>query len=374
MVSPPEQEASVSKTYFTLGRTGLRVSRLALGTMTFGTDWGWGAAKDAAREIFGAYVEAGGNFFDTADLYVGGVAETWLGEFVAERKLRDRAVIVTKASFNADPGNPNGGGNGRKHITRAVEGSLRRLGTDRIDLFIAHVWDRITPAEELMRTLDDLVRAGKVLHVGLSNFPAWYVGRAQAMAELRGFEPISALQYKYSLIDRGIEDEFVPFGTEHGAGILAWSPLASGLLSGKYRAGGGEGRLHVLEHPAFPRLADARNDAITAELEQVAALAGRSMSQVALNWVANRPGVASVLLGATKLAQLQDNLAALDFTLAPELAARLDAASATPPAYPYDFFAGVMQGAVHGGARIGGKPSGYRPEVLIETTGASVSA
>jgi len=364
----------MSHTYFTLGRTGLRVSRLALGTMTFGTDWGWGADKDAARAIFDGYVEAGGNLFDTADLYVGGTSETWLGEFIAGRRLRDRAVIVTKATFSGDPGNPNGGGNGRKHILRAVEGSLQRLGTDYVDLFIVHAWDRITPAEEVMRTLDDLVRAGKVRHVGLSNFPGWYVGRAQALAEGRGWEPISALQYKYSLIDRGIEDEFVPFATEHGAGILAWSPLASGLLSGKYRAATAEGRLKVLEHPAFPKLGDTRNAAIVAELEQVAALAGRTMSQVALNWVANRPGVASVLLGATRLEQVQDNLAALDFTLAPDLAARLDAASATPRPYPYDFFGATMQGAVHGGARIGSKPQTYRPEVLIDSAGASVSA
>ena len=360
--------------YFTLGRSGLRVSRLALGTMTFGTDWGWGADRDAARAIFDAYVEAGGNLFDTADLYTGGTSETWLGAFVAERKLRERAVIVTKASFNADPGNPNGGGNGRKHIMAAVEASLRRLGTDYIDVLIMHAWDRITPAEEVMRTLDDLVRAGKARHVGLSNFPAWYVGRAQALAEWRGYEPISALQYKYSLIDRGIEDEFVPFATEHGAGILAWSPLGSGLLSGKYRAGGATGRLSVLRHPSLPTLGDARNEAIVAELEQVAALAGRSMSQVALNWVANRPGVASVLIGATRLEQLHDNLAALDFVLPAELAARLDAASATPPRYPYDFFVPVIQGQVHGGATVGSKPQNYRPEVLVESAGASVLA
>ena len=364
----------MSQTYFTLGRTGLRVSRLALGTMTFGTDWGWGAGRDAARAIFDAYVEAGGNLFDTADRYVGGTAETWLGAFIAERKLRDRAVIVTKASINGDAANPNAGGNGRKHLIRAIEESLRRLGTDRVDLFIAHIWDRITPAEEMMRTLDDLVRAGKILHVGLSNFPAWYVGRAQVMAEWRGYEPVSALQYKYSLLDRAIENEFVPFATEHGAGILAWSPLGSGLLSGKYRASTAEGRLKILEHPVFPKLGDARNQAIVAELEQVAALVGRSMSQVALNWVANRPGVASVLLGATRLEQLQDNMAALDFTLPPELVVRLDAASATPPAYPYDFFGPTMQGAVHGGLQVGSKFAGYRPEVFIDTVGASVSA
>ena len=208
--------------YFTLGRTGLRVSRFALGTMTFGTDWGWGADQAAARAIFDAYADAGGNLFDTADLYVGGTSETWLGEFIAARKLRDRAVIVTKASFNGDPGNPNGGGNGRKHLARAIEGSLKRLATDHIDLFILHAWDRLTPAEEVMRTLDDLVRASKILHVGLSNVPALYTARAQTLAEWRGWEPVSALQLGYSLIERNIEHEYIALATQHGMGVLAW--------------------------------------------------------------------------------------------------------------------------------------------------------
>ncbi|TIW63589.1 MAG: aldo/keto reductase, partial [Mesorhizobium sp.] len=198
--------------YYTLGNSGLRVSRIALGTMTFGTEWGWGADRETARSMFDAYVEAGGNFFDTADLYTNGTSETWLGEFVAERGLRDKAVIATKFTMNTEPGNPNSGGNGRKNIMRAVEASLRRLGTDYIDLYLLHVWDRLTPAEEVMRTLDDLVRAGKVRHIGLSDVPAWYAGRAQAIAELRGYEPVSALQLEYSLAERSIEHEFVPFG------------------------------------------------------------------------------------------------------------------------------------------------------------------
>jgi aryl-alcohol dehydrogenase-like predicted oxidoreductase len=359
--------------YYTLGRSGLRVSRLALGTMTFGTDWGWGVDKDGARAIFDAYVEAGGNLFDTADMYVGGTSETWLGEFIAARHLRDRAVMVTKFAFNADPGNPNAGGNGRKHILRAVEGSLRRLGTDYIDVVILHAWDRITPAEEVMRTLDDLVRSGRVRHVGLSNVPAWYAARAQTLAEWRGWEPLAALQLEYSLIERGIEAEFVPLGTEHGMGILAWSPLASGLLSGKYRpseAGAlGAGRLQQLAgsgNPAFAKLNAERNWPIVAELERVAAELGRSMAQVALNWVANRPGVASVLIGATKLEQLRDNLAALDFALPAELSARLDGISAPTPTYPHIFFGVEMQRMVHGGAHVGAKPQGYAPVVAIE--------
>ncbi|TIN73864.1 MAG: aldo/keto reductase, partial [Mesorhizobium sp.] len=178
----------MTMTYYTLGNSGLRVGRLALGTMTFGKEWGWGADRDTARAMFDAYVEAGGNFFDTADLYTDGTAEAWLGEFIAERGLRDMAVIASKFTMNMQPGNPNAGGNGRKNIMRAVDASLKRLGTDYIDLYLMHVWDRLTPAEEVMRTLDDLVRMGKVRHVGLSDVPAWYAGRAQAIAELRGYE------------------------------------------------------------------------------------------------------------------------------------------------------------------------------------------
>ena len=364
--------------YFTLGRSGLRVSRLALGTMTFGTDWGWGADKSAARAIFDAYVESGGNLFDSADLYVGGTAESWLGEFIAERKLRDKAVIATKFSFNAELGNPNAGGNGRKAMLRAVEGSLGRLGTDYIDLYLLHSFDRVTPAEEVMRGFDDLVRSGKVRHVGLSNTPSWYASRAQTLAEWRGYEPLSALQLEYSLVERHIEDEFVPLGVEHGIGIMVWSPLASGLLSGKYRAtaagGEGEGRLATMagtDNPAFRKFTP-RNFAILTALEAVAKETGRSMAQIALNWVANRPGVASVIIGATRLAQLQDTLCALDFTLDAELTQRLDAASDREPSYPYTFFEPQMQAMVHGGVAVGDKPSGYRPRPAATSVAPSL--
>jgi aryl-alcohol dehydrogenase-like predicted oxidoreductase len=175
--------------YFTLGHSGLRVSRLALGAMTFGTDWGWGTDKDTARQMFNTYIDRGGNLIDTADLYTNGVSEQWVGEFVRERQLRDRVVITTKFGFNSDPTNPNAGGNGRKNMLRAVEGSLRRLNTDYIDLYLMHAWDLLTPVEEVMRTFDDLVRSGKVRHIGLSNVPAWYASRAQTLAQLRGREP-----------------------------------------------------------------------------------------------------------------------------------------------------------------------------------------
>jgi aryl-alcohol dehydrogenase-like predicted oxidoreductase len=364
-------EASASPTldrYHTLGRSGLRVSRLALGTMTFGTEWGWGADRDTARQLFDAYVEAGGNFFDTADLYTGGVSETWLGAFIKERGLRDRAVIASKFSYNAEPGNPNAGGNGRKNILRALDGSLLRLGTDYLDLYLLHTWDRLTPAEEVMRTLDDLVRSGKVRHLGLSNVPAWYAARAQSIAEWRGYAPVAALQLECSLAERAIENEFVPLGRAHGMGVMAWSPLASGLLTGKYRrppgggddgTAGGAGRLATvagIDNPAFRKFT-ARNWRIVAELEAVAGELGRPMAQVALNWAANRPGIASVIVGATTLAQLEGSLEALSFNLPAALTQRLDAVSAPDQPFPQPFFGPQIQAMINGGCTVAAGPA-----------------
>jgi aryl-alcohol dehydrogenase-like predicted oxidoreductase len=373
---------SALNSYYTLGRSGLRVSRLALGTMTFGTEWGWGTDKETARQLVDAYTDAGGNFFDTADLYTDGTSETWLGEFIAERSLRDKAVIATKFTYNAELGNPNAGGNGRKNILRAVEGSLKRLGTDYIDLYILHTWDRMTPAEEVMRTLDDLVRSGKVRHIGLSDIPAWYASRAQTIAEWRGYEPISALQLEYSLVERNIEHEFADLSTQHGMGIMAWSPLGSGLLSGKYRpnqdGGTGNGRLEAVKGagvPAFDKFTP-RNWRVVNELEAVAKTMSRSMAQVALNWVVNRPGVATVVLGATKLAQLHENIAALSFDIPDELKARLDAMSAPAADFPYSYFQNTQQARIAGGVATGFKPRGYFPTIqmpAVETLVAPVA-
>jgi aryl-alcohol dehydrogenase-like predicted oxidoreductase len=365
--------------YYTIGRSGLRVSRLALGAMTFGTEWGWGADEDTARQLFNTYIDAGGNFIDTADLYTNGTSESWIGKFVAERGLRDRVVITTKFSYNADPGNPNAGGNGRKNILRAVEGSLKRLGTDYIDLYILHTWDRITPAEEVMRTFDDLVRSGKVRHIGLSDTPAWYAARAQTLAEWRGYEPLSTLQLEYSLVERNIEREFVPLGLELGMGVMVWSPLASGLLSGKYKPSQGtftgEGRLDTLkesQNPAFQKFTE-QNWKVVTELETVAKELDRSMAQVAVNWTVNRPGIGSAIVGATKLSQLEDNLKALDFTIPTELSDRLDAVSRLEAQFPYTFFSPEHQGMIHGNQPVGLKPPGYAPDVLIQSAGAGVS-
>jgi len=376
----------MNNTYFTLGRTGLRVSRLALGTMTFGTEWGWGATKEEASRMFDAYLNAGGNFIDTADLYTNGTSEAWLGDFIEARGARDQVVIASKFSYSAQPGNPNAGGNGRKNILRAVEGSLKRLKTDYLDLYLLHTWDQITPVEEVMRTFDDLVRSGKVRHVGLSDVPAWYAARAATLAQLRGYEPVSALQLEYSLAERNIENEFVGLGSEVGAGIMVWSPLASGLLSGKYKADkadntgkasvkDGQGRLAAMagsSNPGFQKF-NERNWAIVAELEQVAKEAGRPMAQVAVNWVAQRPGIASVIIGATRMEQLKDNLAALDFTLAPELVARLDSVSAPARPFPYSFFGNEIQAMLNGGASVGDKPAGYARHVMVGGAGAGVT-
>jgi aryl-alcohol dehydrogenase-like predicted oxidoreductase len=356
--------------YYLLGRSGLRVSRLSLGTMTFGTDgeWGaWGSTEETSRAIFDRYVAAGGNFIDTADLYTRGTSETLLGKFIAEGGLRDRIVLTTKYTYGFDPRNPNAGGNGRKNMMRAVEASLRRLRTDYIDLYLLHTWDRITPAEEVVRTFDDLVRAGKIRYAGLSDVPAWYAARAQTFAEAHALTPLVNLQLNYSLVERQIELEFVSLAQTLGMGITAWSPLGGGLLSGKYRPSqdGGEGAGRLTQNGAGSKLGlfNEHNWRVVAALEAAAKELGRSMAQVALNWAATQPGVGAVIIGATRLAQLEDNLAALDFELPAELRRKLDEASAKPPPHPYAMFGDEYQARLHGGAAVGDKPIGYAPPV-----------
>lgn len=338
-------------TYYTLGGSGLRVSRLSLGTMTFGDrPEGWGTADEGEmRSIFDAYLDAGGNFVDTAEIYTDGRSESLVGQFIAQRAARERVVLATKYSHNMDRASANAGGNHRRNMLRAVEGSLRRLGTDYIDLYIVHAWDRVTPVDEVLRALDDLVRSGKVRYTGVSNLPAWTVAKMQTLAHLRGCEPLCSMQMQYSLLEREIEHEFVPLALEEGIGVTVWSPLASGFLSGKYRPSEtgryGEGRLQLMAGAggALGGKFTERNWKILAELEAVADECGRSLSQVAINWVANRPGVASVILGATRLAQLEDNLQALDFDLTPAQASRLEVASRPAAAYPYGFMHDIQR-------------------------------
>lgn len=347
--------------YVMLGRSGLRVSPLTLGTMTFGTEWGWGADEAGARKLFDHYLDLGGNFIDTADAYTGGRSETWVGKMIRERNARDKVVLGTKFTFGAEPGNPNAGGNGRKNIYRALEGSLKRLGTDYVDLYWLHCWDMHTPVEEVASTLTDLVRAGKVRNIGLSDVPAWYAARYQTLAEKNGWEPIAALQLEYSLIERSIEREHVPLARELGIAIMPWSPLASGFLAGKYQRGekglAGEGRIDKMRdttNPVFQRLANP-SEKSWQTLETVRAVAaelGRTPAEVALAWLRARPAVTSTIIGATQFSQLENNLKSLDVELDAAQRDRLDRVSALESVHPYMYFGEVFQGMIHGGAKV----------------------
>ena len=337
--------------YRLLGAGGLRVSPLCLGTMTFGTEWGWGAPPEECREMVRLYLELGGNFIDTANKYTEGASEAIVGSLIAER--RDYVVLSTKYSLSTRAGDPNAGGNHRKNMVQALEGSLRRLKTDRIDLYWVHAWDGITPIEEVMRGLDDLVRAGKVLYVGISDTPAWKVAQANTLAQLRGWSAFVALQCEYNLIERTPERDLLPMAHDLRLGVMPWSPLASGILTGKYasdaKAENGERkRAAMVEGRLTPRV-----DKILASLRAVANEIGRPLAQVALRWVAERPGVDSVLLGARTVSQLADNLACTEVRLAREQLAVLDEASRIELGFPHAFLQSEgVRNLLFGGARV----------------------
>ncbi|MGW7683151.1 aldo/keto reductase [Kribbella sp. NPDC054772] len=357
--------------YYLLGRSGLRVSRLALGTMNFGQAGfhaPYGKTEDEARAIFRAYIEAGGNFIDTADFYTAGESERILGRLIAEAGVRERMVLTTKATNSVDTGDPNAGGNSRKHLIRALDESLRRLGTDYVDLFLLHTWDRITGVDEVLRTLDDLARAGKIRYAGLSDVPAWYAARAQTLADAHSLTPMVSLQLPYSLIERTVETEHVPMAQQLGLGITAWSPLGGGFLTGKYQRDAaqqmaGEGRL-TGDGAAGQSWTDRQWDLLTT-VREVADKLGVTMAQVAVNWAATQPGVASAIVGASRPEQLESSIAALDFELPAELRAALDDASAVPPSSVYRMFTPEYQGwLVNPGVKVADKPVGYQPPVL----------
>jgi aryl-alcohol dehydrogenase-like predicted oxidoreductase len=324
----------------TLGRSGCVVSSLALGTMTFGEE----TDEAGAHAQLDRYLEAGGNLVDTADVYVGGESERIIGRWLADRppEIRERVVLATKGRFPTGPG-PNEVGLSRRHLTSALEASLRRLGVDAVDLYQVHSWDPVTPIEETLGCLDDLVRAGKVRYVGLSNFTAWQLQRAVDVAEFRGLAGPITLQPQYNLLVREIEWEIVPACLASGLGLLPWSPLGGGWLTGKYRRDERPtGTTRLGEDPergveAYDRRSPLQRtwDVIDA-VHDVARARGATMAQVALAWVASRPGVSSVILGARTLDQLTDNLGAGDLRLEDDEIARLDAASDPGAAdYPY---------------------------------------
>ena len=347
--------------YQLLGRSGLRVSNLCLGTMTFGDDWGWGATRDESRKIYDAYREAGGNFIDTANIYTNGSSEKLIGEFVSGH--RDEVVIATKytnaaAGFSGKPGtDANAGGNQRKNMVQSIEASLKRLGTDHIDLYWLHIWDQITPVEEVMRAFDDLVRAGKVLYVGISDAPAWVVAKSNTLAELRGWTRYAGLQIEYSLLERTVERELVPMAKDQSMTILAWSPLRNGLLTGKYlpentRQSQAEGaRMHSEMMKSFGGIPESAH-AVIREIVAVGKELGVSAAQVALAWLRYRPVAVIPIIGARKLSQFEDNLRSLDVNLSSGQLERLDKASAVPMGFPHDFFAlDPVKAIVFGGMR-----------------------
>lgn len=343
--------------YRTLGRSGLAVSPFALGTMTFGAGR-WGADEQTSRAIFDAYVEAGGNFVDTADVYSGGESERMLGRFLRERGNRDQMVVATKAGFARGQGSPLMGGNSARNIRVGLEGSLKRLGTDTIDMYWTHVWDRLTPPEEVLRALTDAVHRGDILYYGFSNAPAWYVAQIATLAKAHGLPQPIGLQYSYSLIERGVELELIRAGQALGLGLVAWSPLAFGLLTGKYGRekladfgatgavpntggetanGGSDGRLNG-DNPYGGSLFTEANFKIVDALRAVSDELGRPMAQVALAWAASRPGVSSLLMGASRPEQVRENIGALDVQLSDEQQKRLDHAGALPTLNPYFIF------------------------------------
>jgi len=322
--------------YHLLGTSGLRVSETSLGTMTFGEDWGWGSSKDESRKIYDAYRDAGGNFIDTANVYTNGTSESLLGEFMAGH--RDAVVLATKYT-NAPPGkDPNAGGNHRKSMMTAVEASLKRLKTDYIDLYYLHIWDRITPVEEVVRGFDDLVRQGKILHAGVSDCPAWWVSRAITLAETSGRSPFVALQIEYSLLERTVERELTPMAKALGLSVVAWSPLSNGVLSGKYHGGGAakDARMSSDMMAQFMPDKDLADRVVTV-LKEVATEVAHTPARVALAWLYHRDVNVIPIIGSRKIDQLHDNLAAADLKLTPAQVQKLDEASHVSLGFPYDF-------------------------------------
>lgn len=332
--------------YVTLGRSGLRVSPLSLGAMTFGEDLGWGSSVEESQRIIDRYVDGGGNFIDTANFYTKSHSEKIIGDHVGRHPARrDRLVIATKFSGNLYPGDPNAGGSGRKAIVGSLENSLRRLQTDYVDLYWLHNWDVHTPIEETMATLETLVQAGKVRYIGVSDTPAWKIAQANVMAHFRGWSPFIGLQIEYSLLERTVEQELVPMALELGLGITPWSPLKGGVLTGKYtrdNPGSGQGG-----RAAWMGALGEETFSLIDELGEIARAHETTVARVALAWVRQQPGVTSTIIGARRLDQLEDNLRSLEVTLTPDELARLD--ERTRPTFGFPQSMQPMFPAIHNG-------------------------
>jgi len=346
--------------YVTLGRSGLRVSPLCLGAMTFGEDLGWGSNVKESEQIIDRFLELGGNFIDTANFYTKSHSEKIIGDHIGRhREKRDRLVIATKFSGNLYPGDPNGGGSSRKSIVAACEQSLRRLQTDYIDLYWLHNWDVHTPIEETMAALEDLMRSGKVRYLGVSDTPAWKVAEANLTARFRGWAAFIGLQIEYSLLERTVEQELIPMARELGLGVTPWSPLKSGLLSGKYTRNSAPpqgGRAAFTGH-----LLNERTFALVDELAKIAKTHDSTVARVALAWLQMQPGVTSTIIGARRMAQLEDNVKALEVTLSAEELAHLD--EKTKPNLGFPANMQPMFPAIHnGGTTVNGihaEPSSF---------------
>lgn len=334
--------------YRLLGNSGLRVSEICLGTMTFGTEWGTGADKADSRRQFDLFLDHGGNFIDTANRYTEGTSEEWLGEFIKESGRKDELVIATKYSLVTKFNKINDGGNHRKNLIQSVEGSLKRLKTDCIDLLYLHAWDFTTPIEEVMRGLDDLVRAGKIHYAGISDTPAWIVSQGQTIAQLRGWSPFIALQIEYSLITRDGERDLIPMANALGLGVTAWAPIAGGALTGKYLKSKEE---QFRLRDGSKRL-NPKSTAIAEEVVRIAEEIGCSPSHVALNWVRRNNKGPIPIIGSRKFEQLEDNLNSLDFELSDEQFNRLQDVSSFDIGFPHDFLQqeGVLK-VQYGGLR-----------------------
>jgi len=317
-----------------MGKSGLRVSEICLGTMTFGLEFGWGNTKEASQEVFQTFVEAGGNFFDTANHYTKGTSEKLLGEFIGSR--RQEFVIATKYTLSQNRQDPNAGGNHRKNMLQSLEASLKRLNTDFIDLYWIHAWDFTTSVDEVLRALDDMVRAGKILHIGISNAPAWVISQANTIAELRGRTPFIGMQLEYSLVERAIEREFFSLAQAFDLTITAWSPLGMGVLTGKYNQNPSQQSRFEINKEWGKRFINDRNLKIAQAVVQVAQEIGKTPAQVALNWIRQKNEVMIIpIIGAKVAEQLKDNLKCLDFALDKNHMEKLNAVSQIELGYPY---------------------------------------